>query len=180
MTEKTHTTAVVLIPPQAVWGPVQAIRERHDRQFRRWMPHVTLLYPFRPREQFDAVGRKLAGACGDQAPFELELAEFRWFAHGGRRFTVWLAPTPPGPLIDLQAALQAAVPDCDDMRRFPGGFTPHLSVGQVSAPGRLARVVQELQAGWRPIRFRAGGIALIWRGTEPSASFRVDRTIPLG
>ena len=52
MSQKTHTTAAVLIPPEDVWGPIQAIRREHDRQFRRWMPHITLLYPFRPREQF--------------------------------------------------------------------------------------------------------------------------------
>ncbi|MBI5480461.1 MAG: 2'-5' RNA ligase family protein [Deltaproteobacteria bacterium] len=46
---KTHHTAVVIIPPGEIWGPIQAIRQRHDQQFHRWMPHITPLYPFRPR-----------------------------------------------------------------------------------------------------------------------------------
>src|SRR5262249_27220192 len=51
----THTTAVVVIPPADAWPPIQALRERYDRQFRRWMPHITLLYPFRPRAAWPAI-----------------------------------------------------------------------------------------------------------------------------
>ena len=40
--QKTHQSAVVLIPPREVWAPIQAIRREHDRHLRRWMPHVTL------------------------------------------------------------------------------------------------------------------------------------------
>lgn len=49
---KTHKTAVVLIPPEECWPPIQAIRQEHDRHVRRWMPHMTMIYPFRPKEQF--------------------------------------------------------------------------------------------------------------------------------
>ena len=53
--KKTHKTAVVIIPPEDVWDPIQKIREKYDRQFRRWMPHITLIYPFRPFEEFERV-----------------------------------------------------------------------------------------------------------------------------
>jgi 2'-5' RNA ligase superfamily len=55
MEQKTHQTAVVLIPPEAVWPPIQALRQQYDRHVRRWMPHITLLYPFRPREEFERI-----------------------------------------------------------------------------------------------------------------------------
>jgi len=45
-TGKTYTTAVVLIPPEDVWEPIQKLRRVYDRHFDRWMPHLTLLYPF--------------------------------------------------------------------------------------------------------------------------------------
>jgi hypothetical protein len=63
MMSKTHQTAVAVVPPQEVWGPIQAIRERHDRQFRRWMPHVNLLYPFYPPERFEEALPRLIEAC---------------------------------------------------------------------------------------------------------------------
>jgi len=180
MSEKTHTTAVVLIPPEAVWEPIQAIRRAHDRQVRRWMPHVTLLYPFRPREAFDALGPALAAACRAVEPFEVTLSAFRHFSHGRRRFTLWLAPEPLEHMRQLQEALWRAVPDYDDVRRHRGGFTPHLSVGQVRGVQTLRELLASLEATWQPLVFRAAEVSLIWRGEPPDDVFRVDRTLPLG
>jgi hypothetical protein len=79
MSGKTHQTAVAVVPPQGVWGPVQAIRERHDRQFRRWPPHVKLLYPYYPPQEFDRGLHPLVDACARIAPFAVTLQEFRSF-----------------------------------------------------------------------------------------------------
>ncbi|MHC4982753.1 MAG: 2'-5' RNA ligase family protein [Planctomycetota bacterium] len=179
MAGKTHKTAVVLIPPEDVWEPIQQIRRKHDRQFRRWMPHVTLLYPFRPADKFAALARPLEQACGLIEPFEVELAEFGWFAHGPKSFTLWLSPQPAAKLIELQAAIQAVVPDCDDVRRHAGGFTPHLSVGQVRQKRRLEDLLKSLLSGWRCVRFVASQVALISRGDPPDDVFEVAQTIPL-
>jgi len=130
MLNKTHRAAVAVIPSHEVWRPIQAIRERHDRQFRPWMPHVNLLYPFYPSEQFDQALPRLVDACAKIAPLVVTLAEFRFFLHSSRKATLWLAPEPKEDLIRLQAALQAACPDCDDLSRSAHGFTPHLSIGQ--------------------------------------------------
>ena len=180
MSAKTHQTAVVLIPPEECWGPIQAIRARHDRQYRRWMPHVTLLYPFRPREQFEAVERRLREACRSIPPFQVQLLEFRHFRHGRGRFTLWLAPEPEEAAVRLQAALESAVPDCDDVSRHGAGFTPHLSVGQMEGYEALAGLQTSLQAGWQPLTFTALTVSLIWRGRPPDDVFQVDRDLPLG
>src|SRR6202043_2332767 len=84
---KTHQTAVAVVPPQEVWGPIQAIREKHDRQFRRWMPHVNLLYPFYPPERVSEALPRLVEACMKIAPFLLSLNEFRIFQHSSRTST---------------------------------------------------------------------------------------------
>src|SRR5262245_33290170 len=90
----THLTAVAAVPPEAVWGPIQDIRRQYDRQFRRWMPHVNLLYPFRPRPDFPPGAEGLTATCRGVGPFEVTLAEFRFFRHGSGRCTLWLAPEP--------------------------------------------------------------------------------------
>jgi 2'-5' RNA ligase len=180
MTAKTHKTAVVLTPPQERWEPIQAIRRRHDRHLRRWMPHVTLIYPFRPREQLDEVEPSLHEACSRIEPFEVCLAEFRHFHHGRERFTLWLAPEPRDSLVALQTALESVVPDCDDLSRHPDGFTPHLSVGQVSGRDAMAALKTTLQASWQPLTFSARRVSLIWRADKPDDVFRVDRQIELG
>ena len=180
MATQTHKTAIVWVPPEDVWEPIQAIRREHDRQFRRWMPHVTLIYPFRPRAAFDRLAGRLGEAVAGVEPFETELAEFRWFKHSRDSFTVWLAPEPAEPLARLQNALQSVAADCDAVRRFVTGFTPHLSVGQTRDSGRLEGLVAALQADWAPLRCRVERIALLWRNDPPDDVFRVDRQLALG
>lgn len=177
---KTHKTAVVLVPPESVWEAIQAIRRKHDRQVRRWMPHITLLYPFLPPERFNEVEPALRAACGSLDPFEVRLAEFHRFEHGGPRCTLWLAPEPREAMVALQARLQAAVPHCDDVSRHAHGFTPHLSVGQVRGIDRAAALVAQLRRFWTPVTFPAEQISVIQRDAPPNDIFRVDRTIQLG
>jgi len=177
---KTHQTAVVVIPPPECWAPIQAIRQRHDRQFRRWMPHITLVYPFRPREQFASMAEELRRACAGIEAFEVHLAQFRHFGHGRGRYTVWLAPEPPEGLVRLQTALLSVVPDCDDTAQHAPGFTAHLSIGQVQGPEAVAKLRPKLQADWQPLSFAVREISLIWRNPPPDDVFRVDRVIRLG
>src|SRR5262249_55464926 len=149
------------------------IRRRHDRQVRRWMPHLTLVYPFRPREEFGALEGPLAGALRGVAAFELELKEFRSFPHGPRSVTAWLAPEPEEPVAKLEAALRAVVPDCDDQTGYAGGFHPHLSVGQLrGGPVALAMSLAGLQTAWTPLRFTVSEVNLIARGEPPDDVFR--------
>ena len=180
MIAKTHKTAVVLIPPEDCWEPIQPIRRQHDRHVRRWMPHVTLLYPFRPREQFDEAAGMLRDACRQIEPFEVRLAEFRRFHHGRARYTLWLAPEPQETMLHLQAAVASAAPECDDVSKHAQGFTPHLSVGQVNGHDAMASLKTSLEASWQPLSFTARHVNLIWRDEPPDDVFRVDRLIALG
>ncbi len=180
MPDKTHHTAAVIIPPQECWPPIQAIRRLHDRQVRRWMPHITLLYPFRPASEFDAVAERLGQACAAVAPFEITLRRFDRFCHGRGRYTLWLAPEPAEAVSRLQSSLQAAVSDCDDVSQYLGGFSPHLSVGQATGDDAAADLQAELQSGWQPLTFVVSQISLIRRSPPPADVFRVDRCIALG
>jgi RNA 2',3'-cyclic 3'-phosphodiesterase len=177
---KTFTTAVVLIPPSEVQPAIQVIRRVHDRHFKRWMPHITLLYPFRPFHQFDHLAERFSAACERIEAFQLELAEMRFFRHRGESYTLWLAPEPRDALVRLQAVLGSVVPDCNDVVRHRDGFTPHLSVGQVRGERQMLALKQALQAAWQPIAFTAREVNLIWRGEPPDDVFRVGQTVRLG
>jgi 2'-5' RNA ligase len=177
MSGKTHQAAVAVVPPREAWGPIQAIREKHDRQFRRWMPHLNLLYPFLPAERFEQALPHLVEACAKVPAFTMTLAEFRFFLHSSRRATLWLAPEPKEDLVRLQAALQAAFPDCCDLSRFAAGFTPHLSVGQAGSEEEARRLRDAWQRTWEPIRFEVSVIALLRRGRD--TPFETERWVPL-
>jgi 2'-5' RNA ligase len=178
MPVKTHHTAVVAIPPLEVWEPIQAIRRQHDRHVHRWMPHITLLYPFMPQKQWGEALPRLLEVGRQSAAFRVTLATFQAFAHAFGKATIWLTPEPRHALITLQAALQAAFPAYDDQSRFPAGFTPHLSVGQASSPRGRQQLLETLQASWQPVQFTLTAIALIWR--EADGPFEIAHVIPLG
>lgn len=180
MPRKTHTTAVVLIPPPEIWTPIQAIRRVHDRHVSRWMPHITLLYPFRPHHEFDWLAGRFSVACAAIERFHLALTEVCYFRHRHDSYTLWLAPEPKEALVHLQALMEQAVPDCYDVSRRRGGFTPHLSVGQVRGERNMTELKEALQASWQPLAFTASEISLIWRGEPPDDVFRIGETVRLG
>jgi poly(A) polymerase len=168
---KTHLSALVAIPPREVWEPIQAIRRLHDRHARDWMPHVTLLYPFWPRESFEEAEAALRGL--DAGAFDATLATFRCFRHYEWSHTIWLDPEPTESWKRLHGALLARFPDCTESSAYESGFTPHLSVGQ----SRTADLVGTFQKSWSALPWRVEEIALIARrDREP---FEVVRTLPL-
>lgn len=64
----------MLIPPRELWPPIQAIRQAYDRHTLRWvMPHITLLYPFRPREEFAMLAEQFSLHCEQIEPFSIQL-----------------------------------------------------------------------------------------------------------
>jgi len=171
----TYSTAIVVIPPAEVWPPIQAIREKHDAKARRWMPHITLVYPFLPAAEFQVAEERLVSACRTVPAFEVKLAKFRAFRHRRGNYTVWLRPEPEVRLVELQQAVLGT--HASSPRQ---AFQPHLSVGQVQGKAEMLRLVRELQAAWQPVRFAVSDISLIRRGEPPDDVFRVAATVPLG
>ena len=176
MPNKTHTTAVVLIPPELAQPPIQAIRRIHDRNFVRWMPHITLLYPFAEHHNFADVTPALAEAAQQIAPFSLELARFDAFKHR-RSCTMFLVPEPADQIVRLHSALIQHLPDYNDTTQFAGGFHPHLSVGQFQHRS-LRTEQQRLQTEWQPIQCEIATLSLIYRSPETNDRFVVAKQFP--
>ena len=171
MVSKTHTTAVVLIPPKAVQAPIQAIRRLHDRNFERWMPHITLLYPFAAQRDFAEVTPALVKAAQQVSPFSIELASFDAFQYR-KSCTLFLIPEPQNEIVQLHSTLVKHLPDYDDTGRYAGGFHPHLSVGQFQHR-HLRTQQQRLQTEWQPIKCEMTALSLIYRSPETADRFVV-------
>ena len=171
MSNKTHTTAVVLIPPPEIQPPIQAIREVHDRNYVRWMPHITLLYPFAPQQDFQNIIPALTEVAHQTVPFSLSLASLNAFKHR-KSCTLFLVPEPKDKIVELHRTLTLQLPDYDDTARFPGGFNPHLSVGQFTH-GSLMKAQQKLQNEWETIQYSVESLSLIYRSAETKDRFVV-------
>ncbi|MFH1707274.1 MAG: 2'-5' RNA ligase family protein [Planctomycetota bacterium] len=174
-----NTTAVVVIPPQEAWAPIQAIRTAHDPQVRRWMPHITMLYPFRERVEFGTLEQEFTKALAKVRPIELTFARFGFFQHSPLSCTVWLAPEVTEAIDALQKKLWDVVPDCDDIRMYEHGFTPHLSVGKAGGPGAATELIRRVEANWQPLSFTVDCIHFVWREDPPDDAFRTAVTVPL-
>ncbi len=180
MSMKTYASAVVIIPPARLWPPIQLIRQKYDRHVVRWMPHITLIYPFRSREEYETLTLHFSRVCKDIDPFEVELAKFRFTGHSKKSYTLWLAPEPAEKLVLLQSILLSLVPDCDDLIKRYGRYTPHLSVAQAPGKMEVIKLQNMLQENWQPLSFIVCEISFIWRGGPPDDVFHVIKKIGLG
>jgi 2'-5' RNA ligase len=138
------------------------------------MPHITLLYPFRPRYQYKDVKRAFTEVCKDVDPFEVSLIIFSYFNHGRQKYTFWLDPEPNNLIIKLQQELLKIVPDCNDVNKYKSGFRPHLSLGQVKGKTKIHHIINELQANWEVIKFTLNKIYFISREENKTSNFKIS------
>lgn len=171
----TYQSAIVLVPPQEIWKPIQKIRAKYDQKMERWMPHITLVYGFIPEALFEAALPLLAQALQQLRPFEITLEDFQYFEHR-KSTTAWLRPVPQfaQALQQLQDVLQPLFPQCHEQTSRATGFVPHLSVGQFDSPEEA----QKLLPDWSPITFLADKIALISR--QKDTPFDIKYSVYLG
>ncbi len=176
---RVNSSAVVIIPPKESWGPIQEIRRIYDRQIHRWMPHITLLYPFRHESEYNTLESLFSTRCEKIKSFEIKFSKFKYFNHGKQKYTIWLAPEPESLIIYLQYKLLAIVPDCNNVNLHKNGFTPHLSVGQIDGKKKLIEVIETLQRNWSQLKFTINSIYFIAREKQKQSKFEVKKTFLL-
>ncbi|NVM19451.1 MAG: 2'-5' RNA ligase family protein [Candidatus Lokiarchaeota archaeon] len=176
---KVHTTAVVIIPPKEIWGAIQDIRKKHDRHIHSWMPHITLIYPFRPQSDFSKIEPLFSTICKKIELIELHCNKFKYFHHGKQKYTLYLDPEPASRIKSLQYKLLEVVPDCNDVNLYRNGFTPHLSVGQIKGKDNLNSLLKNLQNNWSPLKFKLTSIFFIAREKQKLSVFKIEKEISL-
>lgn len=176
---KVFTSAVVIIPPDSEWNSIQEIREKYDRNFHRWMPHITLIYPFRPEIEFNQIEASFREVCRNLSSFDIKLKEFKYFHHRKQIYTLWLDPEPSKSIIELQHRIQLIVPDCNDVALHKGGYTPHLSLGQIYGKESLDQLIKSVSSHWKTIHFNLDKIYFISRKPNINSSFEVKKLISL-
>lgn len=177
MPGKTFKSALTVVPPREAWSAIQDLRRRYDRHFRRWMPHISIIYPF--YRESDVLCDEIEPVAATIQAFDVQLTRFCVFTHRDGMCTVWLAPEPPEPLIELHSAFRQVFPECDDLDSHHAGYTPHLSVGQARGSPARKRLLARLQDSWNPVRFRIDTICLLSRAEPPNDIFKPAKAFPL-
>lgn len=175
---RSSRSAVAIVPPKSVWEPINVIRKKHDKQLVRWMPHISLIFPFVHPDVLDEERERLAEVSAVVGAWDVTLSTFRHFKHSSDRASLWLDPEPRGPWEALYEALVAAYPHLDTSHRFEAGFTPHLSVGQTKTLVLGRRLTGELNEAWQPLTFEADALTVLRRTTTGpfEVAFRVELT----
>ena len=176
---KVHSTAVVIIPPKEIWEAIQDIRKKYDRHIHRWMPHITLLYPFRPQSEFNNLESLFSTMCKKIEFFEISCNKFKYFHQGKKNYSLYLNPEPENLVISLQNKLLEIVPECNDVNLYKNGFIPHLSVGQIDGKDNLKIVLKNLQNNWSPLKFKITSIYFIAREKRDLSEFKIKKEISL-
>ncbi|ESO13063.1 hypothetical protein HELRODRAFT_159663 [Helobdella robusta] len=173
--KKSNKSAVVIIPPEEVWSQIQDIRSKHDKSYKRWMPHINLVYPFvhddptgvnyeTCKENISSMIKK-DNIKSFQVNFDA--SSFQHFKHKSS-CTLWLKPLRDGEkhedIVHLQSSLHAAFPEYNDLSCIPPDheYTPHLSLGQFNF-GKIEEAKIGFKEKWRKIEFAVDRIYLISR-----------------
>ena len=123
---------VILVPESAIIVPtpeaealVGHFREKFDPSAKVGLSaHITLLYPFvRPHQITDAVIRRLREFADAHSRFKYRLDSTARFVD-----TLYLAPHPAKPFVDLVEALVEQFPAHRPYRGRYGSIVPHLTV----------------------------------------------------
>lgn len=169
-------SAVVVIPPERCHEPIQRLRRRHDRRrLERWMPHITLLYPFTPERHFEEAALMLEAAVRDLEPFEITLGDLGTFSHKSST-TLWASCISEDETLEtMQAALERE-PWTQQSERGDHGYTPHLTLGALKGDDVRADIARAEQQ-WEHQRFWCTEVALISRRDD--GPFEIRRRVPL-
>lgn len=169
MSKRVVTTALCVIPPKEIWEPIQEIRQKYDKAYERWMPHINIVYPFVETKDFDEVEKLLTGPLSKLPPFKVKFEKFESFEKKDHHL-FWLKP--------FGNEFQELFKVINEI--YPGErkeFTPHLTVGQFPKDEKK-KWSENLNKIWKPVEWELQEVYLISRDGKDDP-FKVRKVIHL-
>lgn len=137
--------SAIIVPVREVEPIVASLRLQYDEAASLGVPaHITLLYPFSPRDNSRAA-EVLTQLFREIPAFDFSFTEVRRFPA-----TVYLHPNKPGPFVHMIHALQERWPECLPYGGAFSDIVPHLTVAHQDDP-KLLDVVEQSLAGLLPV-----------------------------
>ena len=172
------TTALTLVLPAEFQPKVNEIRVEHDRAYPRWMPHINLLFPCLPVEQFEGLTLRLSLALQKIEPFTVVFQELGSFKQGRKSFTFHLKADDETALQQLFKLVCETLPECPP--KHPD-FHPHLTVAQAPKAKKeeMEAKLKEHFKGGMEVTFSR--LSLLARSkTDKNVPFATMAALPLG
>jgi endonuclease/exonuclease/phosphatase family metal-dependent hydrolase/2'-5' RNA ligase len=134
-------TALAIIVPTRLQPEINGLRKVHDKAYRRWQPHINVLYPFvEPTRLNGAVELLKSGlaAAEELGNLRVDIDDVGVFRHR-KNATVFLKPSgvSESAIRKLRAVLTDALGCEESEGTHDGEYRPHLTIGQASLLGGL-------------------------------------------
>lgn len=182
---QSYKSALVFVP--TIDAKIEELRKRHDKRFDRWMPHVTVVFPFVPEDYSENGGvsdvvSKVDKAISQIPRVPINFKQLGHFTHNKNSHTLYLSPDENATktLQHIVHNLADALPEYDEIRR-KGSFTPHVTLGQFRSLVELEQVREMVKDHFAESEQSTGVLAeLSWvtrRGYADRMS--VKKTFPL-
>ena len=175
---RTEGDSALLVSISEAEPVVGALRLAHDPVASEGVPaHVTVLYPFVPRDELTSDERvAVAEVFGAIPAFDYRFEQVRRFGST----TVYLVPEPAAPFARLTEATHARWPQYPPYGGAFDAVIPHLTVAdglEGPAVDALEEAARSALSHYGPIVGRAAEVTLItW---DPMERWSVDSTYPL-
>lgn len=122
-----YDTALCIVPPQHLWPSIDNLRSHYDKAYRKWPPHINLIYPF---VQVDALPRALdsvQSAVQKTSPLQLRLNAAGVFPHRHDN-TIFLYDSDDG-LCQKLKELRRSILEAFGQKQS-GDYQMHMTIGQ--------------------------------------------------
>ncbi|WFC99416.1 hypothetical protein MYAM1_002160 [Malassezia yamatoensis] len=208
MASNVYTVVVVILlrPAAAVDAQrikhLQRIRKTYDSAYERWLPHITLIPPFRLGratqeestdsmlpgwfvKKLDNLRRDLEYACGKHSKHHLSLTElgsFRLRAYEN----IHLRPNKEtaSQLFDLQHDIRrASVPHVPKEFQENRAWKPHVSLGQAYTPQDQTAIrteaMRDCALGQGGIEIAVDQVEIMYKPTKYRGGYTVYQGVPI-
>jgi len=170
-----YDTALCLVPPQELWGPVERLRALYDKSYEKWPPHVNLVYPFvRVQDLPDAAERIVSilrekGAATDESHcLNISLTSSGRFTRK-QSYTIYRHDTDEKHRTALGNLRAATLQQLG--QRATGRFNMHMSIAQSeSADTDLDKFIERKVSLLPPLEWTATSLVILVRHRPQSQS----------
>lgn len=178
MASKLHfTTALVIIIPEEFHDMINTLRSQYDHAYPRWMPHMTLYYPFISIEHFPEIAERLQTALRGFGNISINLNKISFFSQKDK-VTIHLEPQDDTMIQQLFQLIHQTIPEIPLAR---AQYKPHATIGQCMKSDRH-RMIESFTEHFKgqDMTMNISAIQLINRSeTDKTVPFTIHSTISL-
>jgi 2'-5' RNA ligase/exonuclease III len=171
-------TALAFVLPSHLHTEIDSLRRLYDKSFRKWDPHINILYPFVDPSCLLDVISKLGSFLSQRRSFSGNINDVGVFHHR-RNATVFKKPNSDfgDELCRLRGELAAALGCPETEGTHDGIYRPHMTIGQAGLAGDSVEKLVDLVGKLVALRVNVKSLTVLQR--DAFGNMKVVEELPL-